>query len=880
MCADNVPNGPVGLALRVQDNAGNFSQGLPGLTHVIKDYDCAPVAPACQPGADQVSVYSDSDFRGQCQILNWGNYTELASMNNTIESVQVGSNASAQLFSDSNFTGRSETLIRDESDLEDNPIGGNQITSIRVVPRTDPPQPPAILLSPNDGEQIPSGSSLTFSWRDAGGGTQFRVLISGPGDDISSGWQSTSIWHLPGSSLTEGVYSWKVRARNCPDASCQSPWSNSSSFEITSPHPGIPSISAPFFDNLESGTGNWHSSGLWNLIQDEDRSHSSNHGWYYGSQSNLNYDSGGSNFGDLTSRPISIPNNNYILRFWYRYDTEGDYENWDQRWVQISVDGGPFENILQLKDDKAKHWLQATLDLSAYDSQTIQIRFQFATLDNLENDNHEGWLIDDIEVVQANLPSCTDTDDSPSGANPIDFGQTLSQAICPSGDIDYFKFDGQAGDRIVLDIDTPQNNPIEFLDLYLFLLDNDGRSIIAQHDDEIMGIKFDPHLGYQLGRSGTYYVRVRLWSHPTHGGEDFTYNLTLASDETPPNATFVSPVSGSYLEDDQNYTLTVNANDQNSGISHVEFLYHPGDWLSSSWQVIGSDLDGSDGWEIKFDTTALPQQKDAAFFANVYDWAGNWVGAGAWELGVDRNPPVTDLSDLDPIQQSTLIYLEWTGTDNLSGIDYYDLQSQKDTGSWSAITPNPTSTELDRWFIGQPGNHYGFRLRGVDHAGNQESFPSTAESSTEIPAPSIICSSPDQWDTSGNDNSPAAATLIGLTEPAGTHNFCNPLSSERLNDEDWVKFDATPGETFLIESTPLSESTGTILELYGSDGTTLITSSQSQDYGEKVRIIWTSDRNGPVYLRSRHLDGAIAGNVVSYQLKVNKFLPIFLPFIH
>ncbi len=881
MCANGVPDGPVGLAIRVQDNSGNFSQGLPGLTHVIKDYQCTSTAPACGPGANQIGVYSESDYGGKCQIMDVGNYTELSAFNNSIESIQVGSNVMAQLFSEPNFTGRSETIFNNEGDLEDNLVGNNQITSLKITPRSAPPLFPTILLSPGNGDQIPSGSSLSFSWRDAGGGNQFQVSLSGPGGDLPpSEWLSTTNWHLPGNNLVQGSYSWKVRARNCPDASCESGWSNPSTFSITSPSPGILSTSAPFVDDLESGTGNWHSTGLWNLLQDQDRSHSSNHSWYYGSQTNLNYDTGGPNYGDLTTRPISIPNNNYILRFWYRYDTETDGANWDQRWVEISADGGPFETILQLDDDKDDYWLQETIDLSTYGGKSIRVRFHFATLDEIENNDHEGWLIDDVEIIQASFPACTDTDDTPAGANQINFGQTLSQKICPTGDVDFIKFDGQAGDHIVLDIDTPQNNPVEFLDLYLFLLDNDGQSTLSQHDDEILGIKFDPHLGYRLNRSGTYYVRVRLWSHPSHGGEDFTYNLTLTKDNSAPQAMFVSPVTGTYLADNQNYMLSVNASDQNSGISHIEFLYHSGDWQNSTWQVIGSDLDGSDGWGIEFDTSAVPEQKDIAFFANVYDWAGNWTGAGAWELGIDRNPPNSALGTLDQIQLSTAIQLEWIGSDNLSGINAFELQSQVSNGSWSPINPNPTSAETKRMFIGQPGNQYGFRVRAIDYAGNQESFPSNAETTTEIPSASILCSSPDEWDSSSNDNSPENAQKINLSGSPGTHNLCNPLSSDRLNDEDWVKFMAISGEKYLIESSPLSKVTGIILELFDSDGATLIASTQSLDMGEKARIIWTSDRNEQVYLRARHINGAIAGNIVSYQLKVNKFQPIFLPLIH
>jgi hypothetical protein len=882
MCTDDIPDGPVSLALRIWDNAGNPSQGLPGLTHLIKNYNCVSIQPACTPGVNQIGIYSESDYQGECQILDPGNYPVVASpLNNTIDSIQVGANVMAQLFNDPNYIGRSETITRDESDLEDNPIGGDQISSLKVAPRTTPPQPPAILLSPNEGDQFPSGSSLSFSWRDPGGGTQFQVSITGPNNDTTtSEWLATPYWNHPGTQSPIGSYTWKVRARNCPDNSCTSSWSDPASFTITSPPPALLSASAPFIDDLESGTGNWNFQGLWKRINDPDRSHSSDHSWYYGLLPEHNYDTGGSNFGDLTSKPISIPGSNYVLRFWYRYDTEENGAYWDQRWVQISADGGPFDNILQLVNDEPNHWRQATLDLSGYDGQTLQFRFYFTTLDDQQNDNHEGWLIDDVEIIQVNLPGCSDSDDSPAGAITINFDQTVSKKICPTGDVDYFKFEGQAGDHIVLDIDTPTNNPVPNLDLYLFLLDSDGQSLLAQHDDEILGIKFDPHLGYQLTRSGTYYVRARLWSHPSHGGEDFSYDLTLTKDNDDPQGAFITPSTGSYLNDSQNLTLTVDASDLKSGISHVEFLFHPSDWLNSEWQVIGSDQDGSDGWQITFDTTELPEQKDIGFFANIYDWAGNWNGAGVWEIGLDRKPPSSSLSDLAPVQQSTAIYLQWSGTDNMSGINFYNLQSQIANGSWSNIQPKPGGADRDRWFIGQPGTQYGFRIRGVDYAGNQESFPSNAEITTEIPNAATLCSSPDHWDSSGNDNSSGASTLINIDDSAQIHNFCNPLANDRLSDEDWVKFNVENGVAYVMESIPLSDMTGTILELYAADATTLLVVAQSSTYGESARIIWKSDRDDLLYLRVRHIDGNIAGNVVSYRLNVYEYKPVFLPIVH
>jgi hypothetical protein len=884
MCADNVPDGPVSLALRAWDKAGNQTLDLPGLTHIIKEYSCESAHPACTPAADQIAIFSDVDYHGNCQIFDLGEYANPDSFSaigdNDVESIIVGSNVLAELFGNPDFTGRSETLMVDDSNLDDNLIGGNKLSSFKVSSRSDPPSAPQELITPLSGEEYQANPSITFAWRDSGGGTQFQVNLEGPLENDYSPWLSNSFWNPEGINFQEGSYSWKVQARNCNNIDeCRSTWSPASSFSISAAPSSLQSISVPFSDDIESGTLNWHSTGLWHRINDAERSHSQNYSWYYGQLPDRNYDTGSPNSGDLTLRPIFIPDTNYVLRFWYRYDTEGPGMIWDQRWIQVSADGESFKNVLQLNDDVQNYWLQATLDISEYAGQTINVRFHFASLDDQENNNNEGWYIDDIELLEITLSTCSDSDNTPAEARSLSFGETISGKMCPTGDVDYYKFEGVAGDHIVLDIDTPTENPIEDLDLITFLVDSDGSSVLAIHDDEIYGEKFDPHLGYLLTRSGIYYIRARLWSHPSGGGEEFTYDITLTKDNNKPFGELTYPISNTYLLDSINLSIDVNSDDPESGISHVEFLYHSGDWLNSNWQVLGTDQDGTDGWNTVIDTTTLPEQKDISFFAKMYDWAGNWTGAGAWDLGLDRTPPMTSLKNLETDQDSTAILLEWTSIDNLSGINYYELQTQINNGDWSDINPNPPGSINQTWYIGQSDTDYSFRLRGVDFAGNQEAFPTSADAQTAIPSISALCSSPDVWDNGGDDNSPANAATIDVEKPPKIHNFCNSLSGDRLYDEDWVKFIVEDGETYIMESTPLAKMTGTILELYAIDGTTMISSVQSSGFGEKSQLIWTSDRDDQVYLRVRHVDGKVAGNIVSYQLRINRFIQNFLPII-
>jgi murein DD-endopeptidase MepM/ murein hydrolase activator NlpD len=882
MCEDNVPDGPLSIAVRAWDRAGNPTDGLPGLTHLIKDYSCLPVTPQCTPGEDQIAVYSDTDFRGQCQTLDIGSYPDVSGFSligdNDIESIQVGQNVFAHLFGVSDFNGRSATMAIDDSNLADNPVGNNTISSIRVSPQDDPPYTPLDLIYPINGEFIPADASLSFSWRDPGGVTQYKVFVSGP-TSFRSPWISSTFWHPAGIVITEGEYSWKVRARNCPEPECYTDLSLPTYFTVTSATPNLQSDSVPFSDDMENGDNNWHSSPMWNLLNDVQKSfNGSGTSWYYGLSPENNFDTGHPNYGDLTLRPISIPGTGYVLRFWYLYDTEDPASNWDQRWVQISTNGGPYENVLQLKDDVSNYWVQATLDLTQYAGQNINIRFHFVSLDDQLNGG-EGWYIDDVVIEQYSYPPCSDSDNNPTGASEINFDQTLNRRICPSGDLDYFKFQGAAGDRIVLDIDTPKNPPNDNLDLYLFLLDGDGSSQLTAHDDEILGIRKDPHLGYQLSRSGIYYVRARLWSHPYHGGEDFTYDITLSMDNDKPQGALTYPLSGAFLQGSNPFLLNVDASDNGSGISHVDFLFHSGNWLNSSWQLLGSDLDSSDGWTYSFDSASLPEQAGIAFAVKIYDWAGNMITKGSWDIVIDRTPPITELDNLPAEQTSTAVKLQWSGSDNLSGLDQYEMQVQIDNGPWTDINPHPDVNDEEYWYIGQAGKEYSFRMRGVDKAGNWEAYPSSAETSSTVPQIHVLCSELDPWDDGTNDNSPDQATFINIDDNPKVHNFCNPLRADRLDDEDWIKIVVEEREKYLFSSFPLTGMSAAVLELYASDGTTLLASTSSGRLGQSSQLIWTAEQNEQLFLRVRHSNGNIVGNDVLYLLAVNKFKDFYLPLL-
>lgn len=146
-----------------------------------------------------------------------------------------------------------------------------------------------------------------------------------------------------------------------------------------------------FEDDMESGANGWSSEGLWHMVTD--KSHSFSTSWAYNTGDNYDI---GDNWGSLTSPVIDLSaHSSAALTFWNWYHTE-PWPSWDQRWVQIGVDG-VFTNLDQLYGDPMLEWNETTFDISSYAGKSIQIKFFFDTIDGSYND-YEGWYIDDVSV--------------------------------------------------------------------------------------------------------------------------------------------------------------------------------------------------------------------------------------------------------------------------------------------------------------------------------------------------------------------------------------------------------------------------------------------------------------------------------------------------
>jgi len=104
-------------------------------------YKLTITPPVCSPTADQVAFFVDANHSGTCVVKGIGNYPDSGSMgipNDSLSSVKVGSNVKLTLYIDSNYTNTSEPFTNDDTNLSDNLIGNDRVSSAKVETRNCP----------------------------------------------------------------------------------------------------------------------------------------------------------------------------------------------------------------------------------------------------------------------------------------------------------------------------------------------------------------------------------------------------------------------------------------------------------------------------------------------------------------------------------------------------------------------------------------------------------------------------------------------------------------------------------------------------------------------------------------------------------------------
>ena len=112
-------------------------------------YKLTVTPPVCNPNSDQIAFFEHANYSGTCKVLGVGDYSNPSTMgfpNDTASSVKVGSNVVTTLYENDNYSGASEQFTGDDSDLSNNTIGNDRVSSVKVQWRSCNPNSDQIAL--------------------------------------------------------------------------------------------------------------------------------------------------------------------------------------------------------------------------------------------------------------------------------------------------------------------------------------------------------------------------------------------------------------------------------------------------------------------------------------------------------------------------------------------------------------------------------------------------------------------------------------------------------------------------------------------------------------------------------------------------------------
>jgi murein DD-endopeptidase MepM/ murein hydrolase activator NlpD len=881
LCDARLPNGPIDLAVRIFDIEGNQTRSIAGLRTIVNNAPCSQLPPPnCNPNDNQVALFTGKDYQGTCKLFGVGDYGTADTLgiiaDNNVESLLVGNNVRAILYDRSStswpstdYPTRNETFESNDPNLFDNRVNLNMVSSMQVQSRSTKPYNPVIATifndfsRNNDTNALASSESYVIDFN-VRGATQFKAELTGPVNKTLD-WSKEVGWSV--GSLPAGDYTLKVYGRNSAGESAVA----TKTFKVNPTSlPAASAVTAPVSFDFEASAQNWSGVPMWyyatspkGLNRTKVWIFNDNYPGAVNPSSNLGDPNIGG--GDLTSPPIVIPSTGtYYLRFDYFYQTENFFSYYDQRWVQISVNDGPFNNIMQLSLDAEEAWLTSPgINLSAYAGKTIRFRFHMDIVDPFFNEGF-GWMVDNVRVTTEAPVTCvnnSEPNNTFAQAMVYPDGGEIFSKICPQGDLDYYRFTGFAGEEVELDIDAMAYGSA--LDPYLMFYDYKG-DLLAENDDVVYTEERDSYIKYTLPYTGDYYVLVKAWDHPRAGGDNYFYTLRVkrSGDFTPPQASFSWPATD--LIPQKPFYLKVDASDigvgTQTGVQKVDFYWRNAN-INSNWVLLGSDTNGSDGWSALFDVAKYEPVLNGWLYAQVFDGAGNQHGILRIVKGYDLSVPSTTLAPISSPLATTYIPLRWTTNVPSSSIAYYDLQYQVNGSDWQDLKLKIPGSQTTYNFLGEMGKSYSFRVRSVDLSGNVEPYQDGTKSVVLITTCSVDSNE-------ANNVSTSATTLpINTSQP---HNFCG------TGDVDWVKMAVVGGNPYMIFVSSRGGGASMNVEVYRNNGITLVKAYPATVFGQSQVVTFDAETNDTYYLKITPIDPKLAGNDVKYTVWYDKGTPSFV----
>lgn len=339
----------------------------------------------------------------------------------------------------------------------------------------------------------------------------------------------------------------------------------------------------------------------------------------------------------------------------------------------------------------------------------------------------------------------------------------------------------------------------------------------------------------------------------------------------PPTGQLTRPVPGAVVAPGSNPLMDVTASTQDDVRVDVAVLQGliGGSWREIAPRVSNPNASGVFDWDVNL-CQAGPLNGPLEVALKIWDHEGNVVSLlSRRTIQVDHAcpPPVSQMTT-PTTYDGTAFKLNWTAAEAGAGISSFQIQWRAGTDAWSTSRQMsfPTASRAT-WFVGVPGETYGFRMRAIDNNGQPEAWPAGDVAEVTINTPATCVE-----DSAEQDNDASTAVFITFgSEPQ--RNICG------WGDADWFKFSSGNQDRYFIFARSIGAGAALKLSVYAADGTTLLGSAIAPDVNTSTSLGVMVPKNQTIYIKAEPAFTNLTGTAVLYSMKVVPAYGMSLPFI-
>lgn len=222
---------------------------------------------------------------------------------------------------------------------------------------------------------------------------------------------------------------------------------------------------------------------------------------------------------------------------------------------------------------------------------------------------------------------------------------------------------------------------------------------------------------------GPFKLALRVWDYEGNPSKisssvKLIKSVECGSSGSDPEVT-LDKIDGILALPKQGYvSASVSEGSAGDDIVSVEFWFHKQKWDKYEWVNLGTDTNGTNGWQAPIDTSARVEGSSYGILAVATDSSGKQDADLSFKAIVDHTGPWVTFEPISSPFGGSRVTYRWTGGDELSQIDHYDLGVYRGVGVYQTLRTNlPPTTSSYQLYVSS-NQIYIFEVLAYDFSGN------------------------------------------------------------------------------------------------------------------------------------------------------------------